>query len=39
MNACFVDGRVLFLKADTPARVRRALMSISGNDNDVVGEW
>lgn len=38
-NACFVDGRASFLKADTPARVRRALISISGNDNDVVGEW
>jgi hypothetical protein len=39
MNACCVDGRVLFLKADTPARVRRALMSISGNDNDIASEW
>jgi prepilin-type processing-associated H-X9-DG protein len=39
MNACFVDGRVLFLKADTQARVRRAFMSISGNDNDVAREW
>ena len=33
MNAAFVDGSVRFLKASTPARVRRALMSISGNDN------
>jgi prepilin-type N-terminal cleavage/methylation domain-containing protein/prepilin-type processing-associated H-X9-DG protein len=33
MNACFVDGRVRFLKANTPATVRRALMSISGNDD------
>ena len=33
-NACFVDGGVRFLKANTPANVRRALMSISGNDND-----
>ncbi|HEX8201494.1 MAG TPA: DUF1559 domain-containing protein [Isosphaeraceae bacterium] len=34
-NACFVDGLVTFLKADTPARVRRALMSISGDDDEV----
>ena len=34
MNACFVDGSVVFLKANTPAEVRRALMSISGNDNE-----
>jgi prepilin-type processing-associated H-X9-DG protein len=39
MNACFVDGQVFFLKADTPARVRRALMSISGNDNPAAREW
>jgi prepilin-type processing-associated H-X9-DG protein len=38
-NACFVDGRVTFLKANTPAMVRRALMSISGNDNEVAKEW
>jgi prepilin-type processing-associated H-X9-DG protein len=38
-NACFVDGRVAFLKTSTPAEVRRALMSISGNDNEVAKEW
>jgi prepilin-type processing-associated H-X9-DG protein len=32
MNACFVDGAVRFLTAKIPAKVRRALMSISGND-------
>ena len=39
MNACFVDGSVRFLKANTPAKVRRALMSISGNDDEVAEEW
>jgi len=39
MNACFVDGSVPFLKTNTPASVRQALMSISGNDNDVAKEW
>jgi prepilin-type processing-associated H-X9-DG protein len=39
MNACFVDGHVTFLKANTPEMVRRALMSISGNDNDAAKEW
>jgi prepilin-type processing-associated H-X9-DG protein len=38
-NACFVDGRVPFLKANTPAKVRRALMSIAGNDNEIAKEW
>jgi len=38
-NAGFVDGRVLFLKASTPAGVRRALMSISGSDNEAAKEW
>jgi prepilin-type processing-associated H-X9-DG protein len=38
-NACFVDGSVKFLKASTPATVRRALMSISGNDNEAAKEW
>jgi prepilin-type processing-associated H-X9-DG protein len=33
MNAGFVDGSVRFLKTSTPAMVRRALMSISGNEN------
>jgi prepilin-type processing-associated H-X9-DG protein len=35
-NAGFVDGHVTFLKANTPASVRRAWISISGNDNEVV---
>ncbi len=39
MNACFVDGAVRFLHASTPAMVRRALMSISGNDNKFANEW
>ncbi len=39
MNACLVDGSVRFLKASTPDKVRRALLSISGNDNDLAGEW
>jgi prepilin-type processing-associated H-X9-DG protein len=39
MNACFIDGHVTFLKASTPAMVRRALMSISGNDNKFANEW
>jgi prepilin-type processing-associated H-X9-DG protein len=30
-NACFADGAVRFLKANTPADVRRAMMSISGD--------
>ncbi|SIN85793.1 prepilin-type N-terminal cleavage/methylation domain-containing protein [Singulisphaera sp. GP187] len=38
MHACFVDNHVAFLKANTPATVRRALMSISGNDDDVANE-
>ncbi len=38
-NACFVAGNVRFLKANTPAIVLRALMSISGNDNEVAKEW
>ena len=38
-NACLVDCSVRFLKADTPAMVRRALISIAGNDNDVVKDW
>jgi prepilin-type processing-associated H-X9-DG protein len=39
MNACFVDGSVKFLKATTPAGVRRALMSISGHENLSADEW
>jgi len=34
-NAGFVDGSVQFIKANTPTSVRRALMSISGNDDEV----
>src|SRR5262249_48332119 len=37
-NACFVDGRVAFLKADTPAKARRAWISISGNDDEAATE-
>jgi prepilin-type processing-associated H-X9-DG protein len=37
-NACLVDGSVRFLKASTPAEVRRALITISGNDK-VGAEW
>jgi prepilin-type processing-associated H-X9-DG protein len=37
-NACFVDGHVTFLRADTPAEALRALMSISGNDNEAAKE-
>jgi prepilin-type processing-associated H-X9-DG protein len=32
-NSGFVDGSVRFLKSNTPAKVRRALVSISGNEN------
>jgi type II secretory pathway pseudopilin PulG len=39
MNACCVDGSVRFMKAGTPAMVRRALISIAGNDDDVAKEW
>ena len=38
-NACFVDGSVRFLKASTRGRVRRALMSISGNDDPGSDEY
>jgi prepilin-type processing-associated H-X9-DG protein len=39
MNAGFLDGSVKFLKASTSAKVRAALMTISGNDDDVGEEW
>jgi prepilin-type processing-associated H-X9-DG protein len=39
MNACLVDGSVRFLKSNTPADVRRAYMSISGNDDEVIQGW
>jgi prepilin-type processing-associated H-X9-DG protein len=38
-NAAFADGSVRFMKADTPAPVWRALLSIAGNDNDVLNAW
>jgi len=38
-NAALADGSVRFLKAATPAPIRRALLSISGNDNDAVKDW
>jgi type II secretory pathway pseudopilin PulG len=38
-NACFVAGNVAFLNSNIPAEVRRALMSISGNDNEIAKEW
>ena len=38
-NGCFVDGSVKFLKAQTPAAVRRAWISISGNDDQDANEW
>jgi type II secretory pathway pseudopilin PulG len=37
-NAAFVNGAVMFLKASVPATVRRALISISGND-EAATEW
>jgi prepilin-type processing-associated H-X9-DG protein len=39
VNASLVDGSVAFLKASTPAEVRRALISISGNDDKAAAEW
>jgi prepilin-type processing-associated H-X9-DG protein len=38
-NACFVDGSVRFLKASSPDTVRRALVSISGNDQVTSDEY
>lgn len=32
MNWCFVDGGVRYMSADIPAEIRRAVMSISGNE-------
>lgn len=31
---CFVDGSVMFLKANTPATARRAMLSIAGDDDE-----
>ncbi len=39
MNACMVNGSVRFFKASTPAKVRRALVSIAGNDDGITTEW
>jgi prepilin-type processing-associated H-X9-DG protein len=38
-NVVLGDGSVRFLRVDTPAPARRALLSISGNDNDALKEW
>lgn len=38
-NVCLVDGGVRFLKATTPTKVRRALISISGNDHVAYDVW
>ncbi|WP_435011098.1 DUF1559 domain-containing protein [Tundrisphaera lichenicola] len=39
MNAAFVDGSVRFLRADLPAPIWRALLSISGNDDPAAMDW
>ena len=39
MNGGFVDGSVRFLKATTPDRVWRALISISGHEALSSDEW
>jgi prepilin-type processing-associated H-X9-DG protein len=38
-NSGFVDGSVRFLKANTPAKVRRALVSIAGDENVTADEY
>ncbi len=38
-NACTVDGYVHFLKASTPADVRRALVTISGDEKVSADAW
>jgi prepilin-type processing-associated H-X9-DG protein len=38
-NVALVDGSVRFFKATTPAKVRRALVSISGGDDPSADEW
>jgi prepilin-type processing-associated H-X9-DG protein len=38
-NAALVDGSVRFLRATTTAQVRRALISIAGNDHAAAEEW
>lgn len=37
-NAVFVDGHARFLKADTPAEERRAMLTIAGGDDDAFKE-
>jgi prepilin-type processing-associated H-X9-DG protein len=39
MNTSFVDGSVRFVKAGTPAQVRRAWITISGHDNQFKNDW
>lgn len=39
MHAALVDGRVVFLNANTPSKVRSALISIAGGDEQVGGEF
>ncbi|MBX3414725.1 MAG: DUF1559 domain-containing protein [Pirellulales bacterium] len=39
MHAAFADGSVHFLQADLPADQRRALISIAGNDQNVLEDW
>jgi type II secretory pathway pseudopilin PulG len=38
-QASFVDGSVLFMKSAIPAAALRALISISGNDDNVAKGW
>lgn len=38
-NACFVDDSVRFLRTTTEPKVRRALISISGDDNQFGDAW
>ncbi|APW61605.1 DUF1559 domain-containing protein [Paludisphaera borealis] len=38
VNACFVDGHVQFLKASTPAKLLRGLISIAGGE-EIPGDW
>ena len=37
-NACFIDGHVQFMKATTPAPIRRAWMSIAGHDDEIASQ-
>ena len=38
-NAAAVDGSVRFLKVNTSAKLRRAILSISGHDDKESVEW